>query len=350
MEQLVSPAEELVGLSLDGGWKVISRIQRPPGATGGFFSQSYIVESQDGGNAFLKALDFTAALSNSDDPARVLQALTQVFNYERDLLAACKDRRLSRVVTVVAEGKVRVRNTIDGLVQYLIFEQADGDARTLMDASEQFDISIRLRALHHVATGLRQLHGLDIAHQDMKPSNVLMFSDGSKVGDLGCASQKGNGNPRDECHIIGDPTYAPPELLYYHVPADWDTRRFACDLYLMGSMIAYFFTGSGFTPLWRTRLHASHDPNVWSGGYADVLPFVRDAFDSAVREFEEHVVNPKLQRELSQMLQQLCDPDPLLRGHPSNRMGAAGNRYSLERYVSHLDLLSRRASIGEYRA
>jgi len=80
------PARALVGLSLDGGWKVVELLERSPTATGGCFSQSYRVISADGVPAFLKALDYTDALTNAEDPARILAALTTAYNFERDLL------------------------------------------------------------------------------------------------------------------------------------------------------------------------------------------------------------------------------------------------------------------------
>src|SRR5690348_3294472 len=107
-----SPARRLVGLTLQEGWTVVELIDRPPGATGGCFSQSYRVISENGREAFLKALDYTDALVNSDDPARVLAALTAAYNYERDLLAKCKGRRLSRVVTIIADGKIKVADGV----------------------------------------------------------------------------------------------------------------------------------------------------------------------------------------------------------------------------------------------
>ena len=216
-----------------------------------------------------------------------MQSITTAFNYERDLLAACKQRQLSRVVTILADGVVRVSDSVDGIVQYLIFEQANGDARTLMDGGTQFDLTLKLSSLHHVATGLRQLHNLEIAHQDVKPSNVLVFPERSKIGDLGCASRKGNANPRDIFPVVGDKTYAPPELLYNFLPGDWEARRFACDVYLLGNMIVYFFAGLGITPLWRNHLAEIHRPGAWNGTFHEVLPFVRDAFGKAVTDFQD---------------------------------------------------------------
>jgi serine/threonine protein kinase len=298
--------------------------------------------------AFLKALDYTEALTNADDPARVLAALTAAYNFERDLLAKCKDRGFSRVVTILADGKVRVSNSIDGVVQYLIFEKAANDARSQMDSGDRFDLALRLRALHHVATGLRQLHDLEVAHQDLKPSNVLVFADCSKVGDLGCASQKGSVAPRDMFRIPGDPSYAPPELLYDYLPPDWNVRRYACDVYLLGSMVAYFFTGLGMTQLWVRFLHPDHRPTVWCGTYAEVLPYIRDAVAHAVESFEQQIAHAGLRAQLGRILRELCDAEPERRGHPKNRLGIRGREYSLERHITEFNLLAWKAALGEF--
>ena len=133
------PARQLVGLTLDGPWTVTELLERPASATGGCFSQGYRVVGADGTKAFLKALDYTGALAESDDPARVLEALTTAYNYERDLLAKCKGRRMSRVVTILADGKVRVSDSVDGVVQYLIF----GEFRVCSGRADTFEGGVR---------------------------------------------------------------------------------------------------------------------------------------------------------------------------------------------------------------
>ncbi len=68
--------------------------------------------------------------------------------------------------------------TIDGLpVQYSIFEMADCDTPTYMDVSVKLDLAWTVRMLHQAAVGLQQLHGIGIAPQDLKPSNVLGMID-----------------------------------------------------------------------------------------------------------------------------------------------------------------------------
>ena len=98
------PAAKLVGLSLPGGWTVVERLERLPVQTGSCFSEGYGIVREDGTKAFLKALDFAAALK-ADDPARALQAMTEAYNFERDLLQRCQ--RMDRVVRGLEDGKVR---------------------------------------------------------------------------------------------------------------------------------------------------------------------------------------------------------------------------------------------------
>jgi len=225
-----TPAQRLLGMILPGGWKVIRPVEKRPGSSGGFFSCGYVVESETGQLGFLKALDYSAAMAEVD-PARALQVITEMFNFERDLVRVCTNKHLDRVVRGLSDGAVRV----DGQpVQYLIFELADGDARSQADESHRYERAWSLRALHHVATGIAQLHRESIAHQDLKPSNVLSFDGGkvSKVGDLGRASHRGDYPPHEDVPIAGDVSYAPPERLYGYQDPDWSRRRLGCDAYL----------------------------------------------------------------------------------------------------------------------
>ena len=54
---IATPAQQLTGRELPNGWKVEELIDRPETATGGHFSTSYIVRSENGEMAFLKATD-----------------------------------------------------------------------------------------------------------------------------------------------------------------------------------------------------------------------------------------------------------------------------------------------------
>ena len=341
VQPTLTPARLLVGRTLNNGWTVDTSIVRPPSATGGTFSASYFV-SRKGQRAFLKAMDYTAALG-APDPARALAAMTAAYNFERDLLEKCKVRRLSRIVRVLEAGTLpSTTGDAAGVVQYLIFELAAGDLRFFVKIDTDLEVAWTLRMMHHVVAALRQLHAAGIAHQDVKPSNVLVFeSRHPKLADLGRASDRYGQSPFDDLECAGDRTYAPPELLYGEISNDWSSRRLACDLYLLGSIIVFFCAGVSMTHLLMARIAKNHHYSNWGGTYREVLPYLAHEFSQLVQEFRSAYVS-RFPSQLVDAIGQLCNPDPTLRCHPANLLSES-NRYSLERYVSLFDRLAGRA-------
>lgn len=340
-------AEQLDGMVLQNGWTVVQRVLHHPTATGGCFSTSYIVQSGTGKRAFLKAMDFSSALTSSD-PSTALEKLTSRFNYERELLEKCRTRNLSRIVTVLDAGKVDARSgDPSSVVQYLIFELANGDIRSAVNFGKELDEAWILRSLHGITAALQQLHSANIAHQDLKPSNVLRFHhhqlrDRIKLADLGSASDRDVLSPHDAYIHAGDPRYAPLELLYGHTENDWNTRCIGCDLYLLGSIIVFFYTGISITPLILRRIDSEHDYRNWYGEYDDVLPYLQSVFAQLLRELEGTVWKGKEHAtELSKVVRELANLDPKKRGHPWEPKD--GNRFSLRRYVSMFDRLATKA-------
>jgi eukaryotic-like serine/threonine-protein kinase len=176
-----------------------------PALRGGQFSCGYKVK-KDGKIAFLKALDYSKAediaLATGIDTLTALQGLINAYQFERNLLQQCKQKRMDRIVMALEDGSVRVDTGTFGEVNYLIFEEADGDVRKHLSLFHNLNVLWILKCLHHVATGLYQLHSAKVAHQDLKPSNVLVFDGNlSKVADLGCASIQGTISPRDELEL-----------------------------------------------------------------------------------------------------------------------------------------------------
>lgn len=339
------PSARLQGLTLEGGWTVERMIERRADATGGYFSHSYQVAGLGNTRGFLKALDFSGALTTSD-PARALEAMTRAFNWERDLLNRCRERRMTRVVRAIDSGTVRVDATNPiGTVQYIVFELADGDVRSALAAADRLDIAWRLRCLHNVATGLFQLHQAGVTHQDLKPSNVLTFGPKlAKIGDLGRAAVHGAPAPHDDFSCAGDLAYAPPELLYGHLDSDWALRRIGCDVYLFGSMVVFLFARSSMTALLlagvppELRFPNSRPP------FEDVLPYLRSAFAMALSSFGSSVAED-IRDDLVNAVRELCDPDPRSRGNrhrPVRQMG----KLTMERYIS---LFNRLATAAEHR-
>jgi eukaryotic-like serine/threonine-protein kinase len=342
--------DQLEGVDLPGGWKVIKKLEKNQTDTGGHFSSGYVVASAKGEEHFLKAIDFSSAMRDKD-PAKALQRLTAAFNLERSLLETSK--RLSHVVQMVTDGTVSVNghNGQPETVQFLVMELADESLRNMAVVSQRLPMSLGFSALHNVALGLRQLHGQNVAHQDMKPSNALKFKDGQfKVCDLGRSSVRGTVAPHDNYDVAGDRGYAPPELLFGHVDPDFVVRRWGCDAYLLGSLATFLVCGLSMTALIVDELDQASRPNTWSGTYAAVLPQVRAAFGRAVDRIGREITDDApYKSELISCVRQLCDPDPAVRGHPNTRAILAdfGNVYDLERYLSIFDRLSTVARIYE---
>jgi serine/threonine protein kinase len=341
------PAHQLDKVILPDNWVVVGRAPVGADSTGSFFSVGYMVESAaTGDRAFLKALNLVPLFEHEVDVVEALKAAVNTVAFEKTLCEDC--RGMTRVVRILDAGQVRIT---DGdpfsVVPYLIFEQADGgDARRYLSEKQEVEVSWPLRTLHNVATGLNQLHGGDIAHQDLKPSNVLVFKTGdSKVGDLGRASRRSSSGPYDDLATAGAIHYAPPELLYGQFASEFNERRLACDMYLLGSLLAFFFTSMSMTALWMGELENDFRPiqfgGGWAGDYSAALPPVQQAFGKALERFRA-AVPEKLQDELTTLLTQLCDPDPKRRGAPGAR-GAGSNRYNLEYFISRFDNLAKRA-------
>lgn len=344
-----TPARLLTGKELKDGWVVLHRVTKDSTTdTGGHFSCGYIIQSKEGKYAFLKAIDFSRALT-AEDPAQMLESIAAAFNFERNILRLSKEKKMSRVATPIGDGIIDIRpGEISSRVQYLIFDLAKDDLRRHLSNATALDDAWKLAALHHICTGMMQLHEAGIAHQDIKPSNVLVFGkNDSRVTDVGRAYSRTHSAPHDFLAIAGDMTYAPPELLYNHVHSDNIIRRFGCDAYLMGSMVAFVFVRQPMTPLLLQYVREEHKPHSWSDEYKDVLPYIRDAFGFAV-DWCRQRFPPRFQEQLTQTVTQLCEPDPLLRGDPKTR-ARVGNPYSLERYVSKFDLMAKQARARDFR-
>lgn len=342
-----SPAKKLEGMKLDGGWEVLKMIERSKNATGGRLSVSYLIKNDDGTQAFLKAMDYHEAFKH-DDPARHIKPLVDIYNFERDILELCNVNKLSKVVNLLGHGSIRTdEDDPFTVVQYIIFELADGDIRKHIEDWADIDLVWTLRMLHNVAIGMKQLHSRKIAHQDLKPSNVIHFEDGkSKVTDLGRASCKDMASPADNLDVAGDKYYAAPEHLYKHIDPAWENRRFGGDLYHFGSLIVFMFTGANMSSLMFSKLDDIYHWLEWGGEYNEVLPYLQDAFSNSLTEIEEVLDDEAkgIKNEIITIISQLCNPDPIERGHPKDKL-SQGCQYSLERFSNILDRLAKEAEI-----
>lgn len=344
---MTNPAENLLGKALPNGWEVFEKIPKKPHSSGGNFSIPYKVR-KDGQVAFLKVVNISRAFG-MPDMMKVLETLTVSHNRECELLKECKDKRLDKIIRVLEHGEILPAD--DDLIQvtipYVIFELAEGSLRDELNYMDKFDAVWSLKSLHQLFVGIKQLHYNNIVHQDLKPSNVVLFDKkvNSKLADLGRADKKGINAPHTAFRIAGDPTYAPPEHLYGYILTDWSNRRQSCDLFLLGSIMTFYFVQTPMTNLIKTYLRSDYHWNNWKGNYKDVLPYLIDAFDNACIKFGEELKNyfknKMVVDELVSIVRQLCHPDPEKRGHPDYKSPfVKSNPFLLEKYISRLNALA----------
>jgi serine/threonine protein kinase len=231
-----------------------------------------------------------------------------------------------------------------------MFELADGDLRKVVSRSNKIDDAWRLRVLHDVAVGIQQLHGQRIAHQDLKPSNVLVFDKdgkGAKIGDLGRASQRGLSIDHDQFVVAGHPNYAPPEQMFGLRPERWEDRREGCDIYHLGTLVTFLFSGITPTDHYLGSLPLNVRPNPWGGNgtcdYHSALPFLTAEFTVFLDKIASDL--PKwASSQILKIVENACNPDYEKRGDPAARR-RVGSPLGIETFVSRFDRLAKYAEI-----
>ena len=352
-----APAQRLAGMTLESGWVIGEQKENSEKETGGAFSVCYHCKNKNGTRGFLKALDYGRALS-SEDPARALEILTTEYNYERDMLEYF--RQSSRIVTALDFGAVKMSDSPYETVQYIVFEMAESTVglSTIYKIDTKFEW--RIRTLHQIAVGLHQMHSKNVSHQDIKPSNALLFgNDGAKLCDLGSSVSQDRSVPHDEKIWPGDLQYAPPEVAYQYDSQEFYVRRFATDLYLFGSLLVSVITGKQMTSWIKDEIPSQLHPHLWGGEYTgtyeDVIPVIENAYASAVEKIAEYFQSEYFQsehnalaHEIIECIRELCQPKPDLRGDPRTRaINKDGNKFNLVRYISKFDRLASQARLHD---
>jgi eukaryotic-like serine/threonine-protein kinase len=339
-EDQISAVHALVGRTLKSGWTVTEKASFKPGSTGGNFSVCYLVE-KDNQKGFLKAINVLAFLREDVDLLNAMTEMLNTYNFEKEILSRCSNKNLSKVSRLLDASFENIPGFIVPNVYYMIFEKADGDVRNHLSFVTLIDDAWKLRSLHNIATGIKQLHSIDISHQDVKPSNVFVFDKVvSKVGDLGRALCETLSSPHSEMNFAGDHRYAPPEVFHRFVLPEWKDKVFAVDCYLLGSMACFYFTGQSMTALLSQKINPSI--NVLSLNFENALAYWVKAFDEAIEVVKNHSSNIPDQDKFIGTIRMLCYPDPRKRGHPKN-IKQFGNNYQLDRFVEVFNLLARKA-------
>ncbi|MCF2922806.1 MULTISPECIES: protein kinase [unclassified Pseudoalteromonas] len=337
------PSKALEGLVTTSGWKIGKMINTTSG-TGGNFCTRYTAISPEGKIGFLKAMDLSKVASKS---LTEMNKTISEYLFEQNILDHCKDRKLTRVVTPLDSGEISSPVSFPPLnrVFYIIFELAEGDLRSQFINSDIESWKNVFKSLHHVAVGIKQLHQIGIAHQDIKPSNVLCFeNEQSKISDLGRVTDAKGESPFSALSFTGDRSYAPIEV-HYRIPiTDFIDRRLS-DVHMFGSLIYHVISKAQITPVLieESRLLM---PHIDRATYEEALPFIKSAFATIINRFREDcatLFGKEIASDLAEMVNELCYPDHLIRGN--GKYAHKVMRLSMEKYISKMAGVLRKCQI-----
>jgi serine/threonine protein kinase len=129
---------------------------------------------------------------------------------------------------------------------YIAMEYVPGTNLAQMIAEGKFpDVKSRLAVALQIAEGLEQIHFANIAHRDVKPSNVLVDERGNvKLIDFGIAWRE-DSRMTEIGQALGTPAYMPPEQILRHLGGSaTDVEQYKrVDIYSFGILLYELFTG-----------------------------------------------------------------------------------------------------------
>lgn len=342
-EDQLSAVHDLEGKTLKSGWKVLKKVKSKPGSSGGNFSVCYLAE-KDGQHGFLKAINVLTFLNEDEvDLPKAMAESLNTFNFEKEVLERCRSNNLSKVSKLLEAGSENIDGYLIKNVHYLIFEKADSDVREHINYANEIDFAWKLRSLHNISIGIKQLHNIDISHQDIKPSNIFVFNQKlSKLGDLGRSLSGTIMGPHSSRNFAGDGRYAPPEVFHKYVLPDWKDRVFAIDCYLLGSMASYYIVGHSMTALLSKNINGNI--SILTLSFEQALSYWITAFEDALEALDNELIALHYEDKdlLLSTIRMLCYPDPRRRGHIKNIKGI-GSNFSMERFIEIFNRLARKA-------
>lgn len=347
-------AENLLGKEVNNNWKVMKKFEKQNDDTGGMFSVGYEVINKSGNIAFLKAFNFKEVFRHKDEEMmKFLGMFTEAYNYEKEILEKCSQRRLKHIVNILDAGTITEKG-YNIPVPYLIFEMADESLRgKINEINKKIDVIWNLKCLHQVAVALQEIHNSDIAHLDLKPSNILLFNeDFSKLTDFGRASMKNSkikAYYETEGNVEGDIAYAPMERLYGYNEGDWYEIKVGTDFYLLGSFIFQLFTGFSITTAIMNNIDAQFQWLNWHGEYSEVYSYIVEAYILVMQKFHiwlKDKVDENTAEEIEKLIDEMCTPDKSRRGDPEAIKRKATRKYELYRYITRIDKIIKRLEIA----
>jgi eukaryotic-like serine/threonine-protein kinase len=296
-------------------------------------------------------------------PAKSADASAHVdFDNEGALLK--KLNSCSSVINLVDSGSDEVCVTLGGAdvplqLKYHVLTMASGSLDELLRSPEtigQLTWSDRLSLWRGAIKGVHQMHLKSVAHRDLKTSNCLLMVDSSRtevrLADLGRSKDYTRPPSLPPLFYLagrGDVRFAPPEyLLLQGGSTELDFKN--ADVYGLGSLLAELATGHPMTALALSSLHDIRQDGIadFNAGVRRDLATLRPQFRAAIEGLAEDLPS-SIRRDVTDLLQQLCDPMPDARQpkRGTGRRPVSGN--GLLWLLNRADILQRQLSVAPRR-
>ena len=110
-------------------------------------------------------------------------------------------------------------------------------------------------------------------------------------------------------------------------------------------MIVFYFAGISMSALLSKHIPDEFKWEKYKGAFDEVQPYLIEAYNKALIEFGNSIDIDDFKEDLQSIVEYLCFPLPERRGHPKNIFNK-GNNFCLDRFISKLDILRKKAEIN----
>jgi serine/threonine protein kinase len=152
---------------------------------------------------------------------------------------------------------------------------------SLADPAEPVTGTVALTAVAHAARAAHALHEAGIAHNDIKPGNVLLHSGGGKLADLGLSHALTPGLTVTGLGTAASVEFIDPAVIRGEAPSR------ASDVYALGATLHWALSGAG--------LYGELPPNATLVAMRRVLarePAISPSLDPRVRDVIAAAISP----------------------------------------------------------
>jgi serine/threonine protein kinase len=172
----------------------------------------------------------------------------QRFRREIIALRKAKKKGLSNVVKLIENGDIHIGNKT---FPFYIMEKGNSDLTDYLSVRRTIQQKILL--FQSILIGIKQLHGIEIYHRDIKHDNIFMFGEECKIGDLGLMRFKNEDYlPLDNNQRLGAFGWESPEAMNKFLAGKAQNPEFtfdcrideSSDIFQLGKLFWYILQGN----------------------------------------------------------------------------------------------------------